>query len=107
MSKTKEKIETINSAITSLQHMSNIMNMKFEEMLLNLQINKNNFVDEVEELKTFYDVYEKPFEVEKHIDMLSKEVIRLQGAWNDHVNCRLQPLNKLLDEAQEEQEKTH
>lgn len=102
MSDSEEKVETINRIMTSLKSTSDTINMKLEEILMNLQIDKNNFVDEMEELKTLRVVYEKPFEVEKHIDMISKEIIRLQGAWNDHVNCRLQPLNKLLDDTQQE-----
>lgn len=90
----RKKVKLSETYSTDLMNTSSKINAAFDEIILNLQINKNNFVDELGDIKkTYKEVSELilntfPFEVEKDIDSITKELIKLQKRWNEHVYLR-------------------
>lgn len=90
----RKKVKLSETYSTDLMNTSSKINAAFDEIILNLQINKNNFVDELGDIKkTNKEVSELilntfPFEVEKDIDSITNELIKLQKRWNEHVYLR-------------------
>lgn len=86
----RKKVKLSETYSTDLMNTSSKINAAFDEIILNLQINKNNFVDEIEDIKKSNNKVSKPYEVEKDLDNITKELMRLQKKWNEHVYLRCQ-----------------
>ena len=84
----RKKVELSETYSTDLMNASSKINAAFDEIILNLQINKNNFIDEIEDIKKTRKEVQKPFDVEKDIDSITNELIKLQKMWNEHVYLR-------------------